>query len=108
MTEDEYWNGEPEESDDDDSEFGDTFLSDEETDGDINVLIIPKLNYNLGDMIQSYLKVLKTCKKNDDAVEVLGSLCEQISLITIIENSYTDIQVRVLEMKELMEQVKIK
>lgn len=106
MTEDEYNQGEPFE--DGDSEFGDTFLYDEATDDDINMVIIPKFDYDVEELLMSYVKSLKKCKTTEDAMEVMFDLYGQIRLITIIESEQAELQNRAQMLEVMMEHVEIR
>lgn len=103
MSEEEFYESEPHENEEEDEgEFGDTFLSEDQANDDVNVLVIPKLNFDLDHSIETTIKILKKCKTNDEAYNVLVSLCEQISLVTVIQNSYEEIQEKVSALEELI------
>ena len=106
LTEDEYNQGEPFE--DDDSEFGDTFLYDEVTDDDINMVMIPKLDYDIDEVLMGYVKSLKRCKTTEEAMEVLYDLYGQIRLITIVESEQAELQNRAQMLEMMMEYVEIR
>lgn len=107
LTEDEYWELN-EEFEDDDSEFGDTFLYDEATDDDINMVIIPKFDYDIEEVLMGYVKSLKGCKTTEEAMEVLYDLYGQIRLITIIESEQAELQNRAQMLEMMMEYVEIR
>lgn len=103
MSEEEYY-----EESMDESEFGDTFLSQEEADGDITMIMLPKFDYDVGEFVQKYLKSLKKCKTNEEATELMFEFWTQSRLLTIIEIEQDYIQDRACNLESLISQIKFK
>jgi hypothetical protein len=101
MSEEEYLEGEPDSNEDDDGEFSDTFLS-EESDDEINVIVLKKLDYDKEEFLRGYLKLLKRSNTTDEALDVLYELSEQIRLITMIEIETVDLQNKAEQLESLM------
>lgn len=90
----------------DEGEFSDTFLSAEEADGEISLILIPKLDYDLDEALRSCIKILKRCPTTEIALSVLHELCEQVRIITTIENEVEDIQFKAENLEAMMKQIK--
>lgn len=103
MSEEEYW-----ESNFEDDEFGDTFLHEESSDDDINLIMIPKIEYDIIEILSGYIKSLKRCKTTDEAMEVMIDLYGQIRLLTIIESEQAELQNRVQSLEHLMKHIEIR
>ncbi|RXZ78186.1 hypothetical protein EBB07_29465 [Paenibacillaceae bacterium] len=99
MTEKENWDSES-----DDNEFGDTFLS-EEASGNINMIIIPDYSHDKDEFIHTCLRVLSRCKTNDDALELLNKFYNQIHMIATIQAESEAIQDRAENLRFLVEEI---
>jgi hypothetical protein len=109
MDYEEYYDGEDiddedYDDDDDEGEFGDTFLSSENADGDINIIIIPKFEFDPEEFVQFHLDMLRKCKTNDDAFNVLYRMFAKTQIMSIITNASNDIQNRARELESLIEE----
>lgn len=104
MTEDEYNQSDSEF--DDEGEFGDSFLSSEESDDEITMIMIPKLDFNLDLMLKGYLKNLKSCQTTEKAMEILYDLYSQIQIITTVENGIEELQFKAENFESLMKTIK--
>jgi GTP1/Obg family GTP-binding protein len=90
-----------------DEEFGDTFLSDEEDDY-VNMITIPRMQFDIAELVEDYVKMLRKCKTTDEATSLMFEFYGQASILTIIDVEQQYIQERVANLEELMQQVKIK
>lgn len=91
----------------DEAEFGDTFLSDE-NDEYVNMIMIPRIDLDVDDMVDKYVQMLRRCKTNDEARSLLYEFYTQASTLTIIHTEQEYIQERVANLEMLMEEIKIK
>lgn len=89
------------------AEFGDSFLSDE-NDEYVNMIMIPRIDLDVDDMVDNYVQMLRRCKTNDDAKSLLYEFYAQVSTLTIIQTEQEYIQERVTNLEMLMEQIKLK
>lgn len=105
MSEENYDDYEEEYSDE--AEFGDTFLS-EENDDYVNMISIPRIKPNVAEMVDGYVDMLRKCKTNDDAKDLLFEFYRQANVLTIIDVEQEYIQNRVENLEMLMQQVKIR
>lgn len=91
----------------DEGEFGDTFLS-EENDDYVNMISIPRIKPNVAEMVDGYVDMLRKCKTNDEAKDLLFEFYRQANVLTIIDVEQEYIQNRVENLEMLMQQVKIR
>lgn len=82
-----------------DDEFGDVYLIDEPE--DIDLIMIPKLEINVDNVIEQYAKQLRKCKTLKEAKEVLFDLYTYASTISYIENEIADIQIKAKNLEVL-------
>ena len=82
-----------------DDEFGDVYLIDEPE--DIDLIMIPKLEINVDNVIEQYAKQLRKCKTLKEAKEVLFDLYTYASTISYIKNEIADIQIKAKNLEVL-------
>lgn len=89
MSEEEYWESDPEFKDD---EFNDSFLIDEPE--DITLIIMPKFEVDEENILEQYAKSLKKCRTLNEAIDVLRSLYTYAQAVSIIQNEIQELQNR--------------
>ena len=103
MTEDQYWESDPEFNDD---EFGDTYLIDEQD--DIDLLILPKFKVDVDFVVEEYAKALRKCRTLDDAKGILLNLYDYAQATALIEYEIEELQHRAKSLEILADELNLR
>lgn len=93
VTYDEYMAGEP---DDEDEVLGEYLLDEPD---DLTLVMLPKLEFNLDDTIESFYKVLKRCKNKTELKSVLYQFYAYISGVVSLQNDIDALQNKAKEIE---------
>lgn len=89
MTEEEYWDSDPDRNDDD--EIIGEYLIDE-VDDNLTLTMFPKIQYDFETEFEVYYKLLKKCRTKEQMRDVLSGIVSHVSSFAILEHEIDHLQ----------------